>query len=99
MASIRLNQMTNISQNTVVAMIKLFEHLGCYDSPMYTYSLDGPLISAAELRKFLYSLDFENKLLDRFAQDDWDFNFILPRLRDGSFWKITSRRLLEDLEQ
>jgi len=90
--------MTNISQNTVVAMINLFEHLGCYDSPMYTYGLDGPLVSATELRTFLYSLNFDNQLLNRFEREDWKFNSILPTLRDGTFWKVTSRRLLEDAE-
>ena len=65
---------------------------------MYTYSLDGPLVSASALRTFLYSLNFDNQLLNRFEREDWKFNSILPTLRDGTFWKVTSRRLLEDAE-
>ncbi len=77
-------------------MINVFEHLGCYDSMTYSYSGDGPLISATELRKFLYSLDFDNKLLDRFAEWDWAFKDILPCLQDGTFWKPEPRSWRED---
>ncbi len=79
-------------------MINVFEHLGCYDSMTYSYSGDGPLISATELRKFLYSLDFDNKLLDRFAEWDWAFKDILPCLQDGTFWKPEPRSWREDAE-
>ena len=83
--------MANISQSTVVAMVNLFEHFGCYDSMTYTFSQE-PLISATQLRKFLYSLNFDNELLDCFEQKQWEFNRILPTLRDGTFWKVPSPR-------
>jgi hypothetical protein len=89
--------MAKISQSTVVAMINMFEHLGCFDNP-YAMSGSGPLISATELRKFLYSLNFDNKLLDRFAEWDWAFKDILPGLKDGTFWKPEPRNWREDAE-
>jgi hypothetical protein len=83
--------MANISQSTVVAMINVFEYLGCYDNA-YSYSSDGPIITATELRKHLFSLDFNDGLLDRFGQWDWEFNTILPSLRAGTFFRAPSRR-------
>ena len=87
----KIDRMAKISQSTVVSMINVFEHLGCYDSMTYSYSGDGPLISATELRKFLYSLDFDNKLLDRFAEWDWAFKDITALLTRRYFLEYRRR--------
>lgn len=78
--------MAEISQRTVAAMIALFDYLGCYDPVGYTDWNEGPRITASKLKNFLYSRNFDNKLLSNFEQLQWNFETILPALRDNSTW-------------
>jgi hypothetical protein len=78
--------MARISQRTIATMIELFDHLGCYDPSGYTSYNSGPLITATNLRTFLYSHEFDRLLLDKFERSGWRFERILPALSDNSIW-------------
>src|ERR1017187_7320642 len=78
--------MAEISQRTIAHMIQLFEYLGCFD-PTYASMLNEhqPRVTATDLRNALYASGFDNAALKLFQVRRWDFQSILPELRDGSF--------------
>ena len=50
-------------------MVNVFKELGCYDNQFLTsYSLEGPTVTASQLKNYLYSKNFDNELLYKFER-------------------------------
>ncbi len=74
--------MAQISQASLAELMRVCSRLGLRTQ---MFSSDPVLVSETEIRRFLFSRNFENRVLDLFETYRWNFDVILPDIKDGSF--------------